>query len=194
MSEFIFRFPADTPKLDYNGLSHYIHDRFGDRAGSGSIGTTVTITHRTRDREAGITFILYGTTIAVIRPGRAEFPFTTDAHMATAEWIGRIVRDNGIGGGVFRMRRRAADPLIPGPHGYVSPLLVDGNYDRPVNGYAYPAGQPGAEPWCNHDGPPASVSVTGAARCECGMYVPPESDYSKRKSAEQAAAEQVVRP
>ena len=194
MSGFIFRMPAGTPRLDYGGLTAYIRAayngeklRYGDHA---RIGTTVRV--RYTGTRPGIVpmrdvieFQLYDLTIAVISRNRVEFPFTRDAHMATGEWISRIVRDNQIGGGVFRVRRRAHDPLIPGPRGYVGPLIIDGDRDRPVEGYGYQVNSrlSGAMPWCNHDGPERP-----GERCECGMYVPPASDYTRRLPATYNAA------
>jgi hypothetical protein len=63
-------------------------------------------------------------------------------------------------------------------------LVIDGDRDRPVEGFAYRAGYPGKEPWCNHDGPGA---VPGRA-CECGQVVIRNSDYRERKAAELASA------
>jgi hypothetical protein len=149
MSEFIFRMPAGTPDLDFTSLEAYIRAAydgedllFSDHA---EIGTTVQVVWR-GSRRPGleippcIDFSLYDTVIARIYQDRAEFPVTGDTHMATTEWIARIVRDNAIGGGAGRIRRRAADPLVPGPRGYVGPLAIDYDREQLVEGHAYPAG------------------------------------------------------
>ena len=177
-SEYAFRAPAGTPELTCEGLSAYLGASRSKRA----IGTTVTVMHvAAAPGEPAYDFRLYGLVIAQIFPGRVYFPRTDDTHQATSSWLSAIVRDNGIGSGVWRIRRRAAD--VPGPMGG-GLLAVDGDRDRPVEGYAYRVGQRGEGPWCNHDGPAA---VPGTV-CECGVTVPPESDYSRRRRTELAAA------
>ncbi len=176
-SEYAFRVPAATPELTYEGLSGYLGEDRSLRA----IGTTVKVMRVAAFGGLAYDFRLYGLVIATISPDKVYFPRTDDTHQATAAWLSRIVRDNGIGGSVWRIRRRAAD--VPGPMGG-GLLTVGGDRDRPVEGYAYRVRQHGEEPWCNHDGPDA---VPGTV-CECGVTVPPESDYSRRRRAELAAA------
>jgi hypothetical protein len=136
-SPYIFRMPEDTPDLDFGSLQRLLWPATAEH----KIGTTVTITGTGLDSdEPGIAFRLYDTVIAVIRRDSVEFPVTGDVHMATSEWIARIVRDNAIGRGAGRIRRRQADPLVPGPRGYAGPLAIDYDRDRLVEGHTYPVG------------------------------------------------------
>jgi hypothetical protein len=178
-----FRMPADMPRLDYAGLTAWLDGETTRR-----LGRTVVIrkygTAPKNPPPPVIGFYLYGTAIAFIRPDRVTFPETGDTHLATAGWLTQIVRDNGIGTLVSRCPRRKQDG--PGPEtsrGRAGILLIDGSRDRPLEGFAYRAGHPGGEPWCNHDGP---GSIPGQP-CECGQRVPLHSWYRERKARELAA-------
>lgn len=190
-SPYIFQFPAGMPDLTFAQLGARLnalcdpaeHPRC--TSCELRIGTTVHVRWHGRDRAQGVSFRLYDTLIARIGPQLVWFPEHGDGHTATTYWTERIAADNRIGSSVYRIRRRKADR--PGPavtRGLSGLLVIDGSRDRPVEGYAYPVGEYGAEPWCNHDGPGA---VPGR-RCECGEVVPRESDYSRRRRAELAAA------
>lgn len=136
MGEYIFRWPADTPEMTYEGLAARLgaagcdsHDRHG-RWCTAKIGTTVTL----RWCREAVQVQLYSTTIAFILPGTVVFP-NDDPHTATTEWIARIVRDNGIGNGAGRIRRRKSDG--PGPmmaRGQAGLLCIDYDRDKPVFG------------------------------------------------------------
>jgi hypothetical protein len=86
MPDYIFRFPADTPPLTYDGLKSRRR-----------IGTTVTIHHF----PGSAVLELYDTPLAVIYLDRVEFTKHGDRHMTTTEWLYRIVTDNGLGSAVF---------------------------------------------------------------------------------------------
>ena len=133
MNNYQFRFPADTPELDFASLAAYL-DGWDERA----IGTTVTVESY---REGVIDILLYGLRIAQIGPNIVFFPGPDDPHMATSAWLGRIVRDNAMGSNVWRVRRLKGDG--PGPEvarGRAGLLCIDGDRDKPVFGRAYPVG------------------------------------------------------
>jgi|HubBroStandDraft_3_1064219.scaffolds.fasta_scaffold258250_1 hypothetical protein len=149
MSEFIFRMPEHAPDLDFESLEAYIRAvvrgadlRNGDHA---EIGTTVRVTYEDSPvtgvpMPARMTVRLYGLRIAAVYRHAVYFQQTGDAHMATTEWIAKVVRDNAIGTSVFRVRRRKSDPLVEGPRGYMGPLAIGGDRDRLVEGYWYRVG------------------------------------------------------
>jgi len=140
MGQYIFRVPADTPDLDFGSLQRLLWPATSEH----KIGTTVTVTGTDLDTSTpGIALRLYDTVIAVIRRESVDFPVTGDAHMATTEWIAKIVRDNAIGYGAGRIRRRKSDPLVPGPRGYAGPLAIDYDRDRLIEGRSYPVGDIG---------------------------------------------------
>jgi hypothetical protein len=143
MSNYIFRFPAGTPAMTYGGLMRYVSSHHGpDEV---PIGKTV----RVRIRRPGgpghevIDVYLYGTRIArLTQHGAVTFGRTDDPHLATTEWVSRIVRDNGLGNRAWRIRRRKADG--PGPQvrrGHAGLLTIDGDRRRPVFGHLYQARQ-----------------------------------------------------
>lgn len=136
MSNYIFRFPADVPKLTCESLNAYILARpSGAILLSRAIGTTVTVLQG----EGFVWLKLYDTIIAAIFPGQVSFSPHDDPHLATTAWIGKIVRDNGIGGTVWRERRHASDgegPCVP--RGHAGLLAIDGDRSRPVFGRTYP--------------------------------------------------------
>jgi len=135
MGGYIFRFPADVPKLTYEALNAYVLATPQGRAYvRRDIGTTVTVT--LGDGCARLT--LYGYTLAAIYPGRVEFNATDDAHMSTTAWLGKIVRDNKLGGTAWRIRRHASDgegPCVP--RGHAGLLTIDGHRSEPVFGQTY---------------------------------------------------------
>jgi hypothetical protein len=140
VSDYIFRFPRGCPALDFASLSAWTGMRRWRE-----IGTTVTVTYTAETaiepvRPAEFRIRLYGTEIAVVRPREVLFPGPDDPHMATTAWVGQIVRDNAIGGGVGRIRRRKADGEGPRMGRGRAGLLVIGGRDRPVFGHAYPVG------------------------------------------------------
>jgi hypothetical protein len=140
MGQYLLRFPENTPELTYEALTAYEEKHwhpYADGSRYAPIGTTVTIT-KAGDLNA-FDLRLYGLTIARIFQDQVFFPLTGDAHMATREWLGKIVRDNGIGSSVWRIRRRTTDG--PGPYvarGRAGLLCIDGNRSRPVEGHGYP--------------------------------------------------------
>jgi hypothetical protein len=149
MGRFIFRMPANCPDLDFKSLEAYIRAAYdgedlrnGDHAG---IGTTVRVTYEDSlvtgvPMPPRIAVRLYGLRIAAVYRHAVYFQQTGDAHMATTEWIAKIVRDNAIGTSVFRVRRRKSDSLVEGPRGYMGPLAIGGDRDRLVEGYWYRVG------------------------------------------------------
>lgn len=142
MSEFIFRMPEGTPEMTYEGLSAYMDSQpevpYANGGYFTEIGSTVTLTAMNPRGGPRIDVRLYGLLIASIYANQVEFPVHKDAHMATGEWLGKIVRDNGIGTSVGRIRRQKADPLIPGPRGYCGPLAINWSRDTLVEGHTYP--------------------------------------------------------
>jgi hypothetical protein len=135
-SNFQFRFPADVPDLTFEPLAARLRAVCNlDRCTSCilEIGTTVLV--RWGPRRESVLIRLYSTTIAVLgADGTVRFP-NDDPHMATTEWISRIVRDNGLGGGAGRIRRRKSDG--PGPEmarGQAGLLCIDWDRDKPVHG------------------------------------------------------------
>jgi hypothetical protein len=181
MSEYIFRWPANIPRLGFTSLLTWL-----DSEPERTIGTTVTVRRIGRGERPGdlrpvIIIELYGLAIALLRSEYVYFPDTRDGHYATTEWLAKIVRDSGIGGSLFRYPRRKRDGLGPlVPRGRAGILLIDGSRDRPLEGFAYRPNQRGEEPWCNHDG----LDATPGRMCECGVRVPRHSDYRDRKAAE----------
>ena len=143
---YIFRIPRNTPDLDYATLNTWMGLR-----GQRKIGATVTVValdaHASAMGEvpASFEFWLYETLIARVYPDRVDFPGPDDPHMATTEWIAKIVHDNAIGGWVGRIRRIKADGPGPEvPRGRAG-LLVIGGRDRPVYGRAYPVSREAIE-------------------------------------------------
>jgi hypothetical protein len=135
MGEYIFRFPADMPELTYDGLTAYIGDGFASR----KIGTTVTA------EKSGSGYVrvqLYDTVIALVYFDRVRFPGPDHPSQATTAWLARIIQDNGIDSGCWRVRRRKADG--PGPYvarGRAGLLVLAGSaFDqrREVFGQSYP--------------------------------------------------------
>lgn len=118
-SEYIFRFPADTPPLTYAALSERCT---ADRPGR--IGTTVAlypcINH---DGAEYVALYLYGLELANIYADRVDFTEHGDRHMATTEWLARIAADNGIRGGVY------TEHFV---------RYIGG---RPLEGHAFPVGE-----------------------------------------------------
>jgi hypothetical protein len=106
MGEYIFRFPANTPELTYETLSA----KLAACEGALKIGTTVQVWE---DARGGVSVQLYDTVIARITPDEVEFPGPDVPSQATTEWLARIIRDNGIDSGCWRVRRRKSDG--PGP-------------------------------------------------------------------------------
>lgn len=141
--DYIFRFPAGAPDLDFTSLSAWLGLRHTRQA-----GTTVTVTYLAASAdEAGeiwgarFEIMLYRTVIAWVYADRVYFPGPDDPHHATTAWISKIVRDNAIGGGVFRIRRHKTDGPGPRtPRGRAGLLVIGGNRDKPVPGRAYPVG------------------------------------------------------
>jgi hypothetical protein len=142
----IFRFPADTPPMTFGNLAGRLDcGKAGCTICTARIGTTVTLRWHTRDQSA-VAVQLYDTTIAVLASdGTIRFP-NDDAHKATGSWIERIVRDNGLGLAVFRIRRRASDG--PGNESAVYDsrsgkwsgpglLVIDGDRAKPAIGRIY---------------------------------------------------------
>lgn len=149
MQEFIFRFPADTPRLDFETLAGLLRDRWypmADGEHYATIGTTVRIRwHGGTERSAhaalppAIWIELYGLRIAKVMPGSVYFPGPDDPHVTTTEWIAKIVRDNRLGSGAFRVRRHKGDGEGPPvARGHAGLLTIDGDRERPVFGHAYP--------------------------------------------------------
>ncbi len=144
MNEYIFRMPADTPPLTFTALRERCQRQNYANSGIGKIGTTVTLYHMAwpdRDgvAEEYIQFRLYGLMLARIYADRVEFTDTDDPHMATTAWLAQIVVDNHLGGGVFRIRRHAADGPGPQvPRGRAGLLAINGDRDKPVVGASYP--------------------------------------------------------
>jgi hypothetical protein len=146
MNEFIFRMPAGTPEMTYEGLSAYMRSQpevpYANDSCFTEIGSTVTLTkmnsHSVSHGGPHIDVRLYGLLIARVYSYKVEFPVHKDAHMATTEWLAKIVRDNGIGASVGRIRRIKSDPLVPGPRGYCGPLAVNWSRDMLVEGHTYP--------------------------------------------------------
>lgn len=140
MNDYLLRFPADTPPMTFEALAARLRVVCGrERCMScpAKIGSTVTLRWHTSDRSA-VMVRLYQTTIAILTAdGTVRFP-NDDPHQATTAWIGRIVRDNGLGWRVGRIRRHAADS--PGPatsRGYAGLLVIDWDRAKPVHGRAW---------------------------------------------------------
>jgi hypothetical protein len=141
VNDYQFRWPADVPEMTFAALAARLSE-LCDRANCVSdyvpLGTTVQVRWHTRDHSS-ILVRLYDTTIAVLTSDDTiRFP-NDDPHMATTAWIARIVRDNGLGHSVQRIRRRAGDG--PGPEmsrGQAGLLVIDGDRDKPVHGRSWP--------------------------------------------------------
>lgn len=150
MGQFIFRMPENTPDLDFTSLEAYIraaYDGEGPRHGDhAEIGTTVQVVwHGSRrpglELPPAVDFQLYGLHIARIFPDRVNFAKHDDPHMATGEWVAKIIRDNAIGTSAGRIRRRKADGEGPWmSRGRAGLLVIDGDRDKPVTGRTYPVG------------------------------------------------------
>lgn len=139
--EYIFRFPAGTPELTFETLNAKVHEACGKfwRCSSCSlrIGTTVTV--RWAAHADALIVRLYDLDIAWIYADRVAFTATDDPHMATTEWLAKIVKDNGIASGIWRVRRRKADGQGPATsRGYAGLLILGGEGRRPVHGHSYP--------------------------------------------------------
>lgn len=139
-SNYIFRFPEGTPDLTFDDLAAWL----GGRSGR-AIGTTVVIAHMpaTETQFESIDIELYGLVIARLmnKPGRVEFPSADDPHLATTEWISKVVRDNCVGSSVGRIRRSRKDPLGPPVARGRAGLLViypPGDRSKQVFGQMYP--------------------------------------------------------
>jgi hypothetical protein len=139
---YIFRFPADTPPMTFEALAARLSalcDHANCLSDYVQIGTTVQLRWNSRDHSA-ILVRLYETTIVILaKDGTIRFP-NDDPHKTTNEWISRIVRDNGLGSGVCRIRRRKSDG--PGPAaslGQAGLLCIDGDRDKPVHGRTWTA-------------------------------------------------------
>lgn len=136
MRSFIFRFPADTPPMTFEDLAALLSD-LCDRANCLSdyvqIGTTIQIRWNGRNHDA-ILVRLYETTIAILgKDGLIRFP-NDDPHKTTTEWISKIIRDNGLGSGAARIRRRKSDgPGLSTGFGRTGLLVIDGDRSRPVH-------------------------------------------------------------
>jgi hypothetical protein len=140
MNQYIFQFPAGTPPMTFDALAHMLDELCDvERCMScyARIGSTVQVRWHVRNRSA-VTVRLYETTIAILTAdGTIRFP-NDDPHMATTEWISKIIYDNGLGGRAWRIRRHAADG--PGPEvarGRAGLLCIDGDRDKPVYGRAW---------------------------------------------------------
>jgi hypothetical protein len=111
VNEYLFRFPKDMPRFDYQSLSDYLGDQR-----KRSVGTTVeirrlpSITPDSVDPDPAILVYLYDFLIADISPGWVGFlPQGDDGHMATTQWVAMIARHNGIAQDAGRRRRRKSD-------------------------------------------------------------------------------------
>src|SRR4249920_2726961 len=179
-----FSWPAGMPRLTFEGLGGWL-----EFEPERPLGRTIWVrrygTGAKERLEPVISLELYGACIALFRAGRVTFPETGSTRIAATYWLSQVVADARIGGHVERVPRRKRDrPGPAGSRGEAGLLVIDGNRDRPVEGFAYRAGYPGQEPWCNHDGP----DVIPGRACECGQIVLRHSDYRERRAAELAAA------
>ena len=176
----IFRWPPDMPPLTFESLGQWLEFEPDRR-----MGTSVMVrrygTGAKERLEPVISLELHGWCIALFKADRVIFPETRDVRIAVTYWLSQIVADSRIGGHVERVPRRKRDgPGLPTSRGKAGLLVIDGDRDRPVEGFAYRAGYPGEEPWCNHDSPD---QVPGRP-CECGQVAPRHSDYRDRRAAE----------
>ena len=140
MNEFIFRFPTDMPPMTFEALAARLADlcdRGNCLADVAEIGSTVKLRWNGRDHSA-VLVRLYSTTIAILgKDGTIRFP-NDDPHMATREWISKIIHDNGLGRNAWRIPRRVSDG--PGPEvkrGRAGLLCIDGDRGKPVHGPVY---------------------------------------------------------
>lgn len=96
MSEYIFKFPKDTPMMTWTGLDAYM-----DRARMKPVGSTVMlIRYDDPDEDALIMIRLYATTVAVLyADGRVRFTENgaKDCHQATSTWLNQVAMDNRLG-------------------------------------------------------------------------------------------------
>jgi hypothetical protein len=141
MNDFIFRFPENTPELTYETLGGLTSAACGKFFRCTScrlhIGTTVSV--RWNARGDALIVRLYDLDIAWLYADRVAFTHEDDPHMATTEWLARIVRDNGIGNTAGRIRRRKADGLGPWTsRGRAGLLVISWSRDMPVIGCTYP--------------------------------------------------------
>jgi len=143
MPQYYFRFPADTPELTYDGLAAYVrkHWRLHPEGWRyAPVGRTVTI-HERRPGGPGhevYDVYLYRLRIARLTPNAVSFGQADDGHLATREWLARIVADNGLGSTAWRIRRHKSDG--PGPavaRGQAGLLVIDGDRSKPVHGQVY---------------------------------------------------------
>jgi hypothetical protein len=101
MGQYLFRFPENTPRFDYDSLAAWMGDDY-----SRKIGTTVQV-NRLFTGEGHFVVYLYDFLIADIGRESIEFlPDGDDGHKATTEWIAAIARHNGIAGVASRRRRK----------------------------------------------------------------------------------------
>lgn len=141
MITYQFRFPADTPEMNYNTLAARLRavcDRERCTSCTVRVGSTITVRWYDRARTT-VQVQLYNTCIAIMDERTVRFP-NDDPHMTTTAWIGKIVADNGLGGNVGRIRRRKADG--PGPEtsrgGQAGLLVIDFDHNAPVHGRVWP--------------------------------------------------------
>ncbi len=152
MNEYIFRFPAGCPDLDFESLLTWMQaPNRGHEIGHGGrkakIGTTVLVVHRGpfRSPDAALPpafdIWLHDLLIARVFHGRVWVTGTDDPHQATTAWLARIIQDNAIGTSLYRVRRRKADD--PGPavaRGRAGLLVIDSDRSRPALGHLHQAG------------------------------------------------------
>jgi hypothetical protein len=99
MNEFIFRFPKDTPPLNYRGLDAYLGEYDGK-----AIGTTVMVERHVSSGKRCIAVELYGTLLAYLYEDRSVYFFgagANDRHTATGRWLDLIARD-ALGGSIWQ--------------------------------------------------------------------------------------------
>lgn len=119
MGAYIFRFPAEMPKLTYGHLNVWYL-----LGGEYRIGGTVTIHLEmpTETAPAHYRLMLYSTVLAWIGKDHVHFAKHGDTHQATRMWLLQIVVDNGIGHSVYRKRGGM--------------LVIDGI--QPLEGHTFP--------------------------------------------------------
>lgn len=140
MNSYQFKWPADMPEMTFDALAARLRavcDRERCMSCPAKIGSTVTLRWHVSDKSA-VMVRLYQTTIAILTAdGTVRFP-NDDPHQATTAWIERIVRDNGLGWRVGRIRRHAADGPGPvTPRGEAGLLVIDFERRKPVHGRAW---------------------------------------------------------
>ena len=179
-----FSWPAGMPQLTFEALTIWL-----EAGPERPLGRTAWVrrygTGPAAYLEPVTSLELHGACITLFKANRVIFPESGSTRISATYWLSQVVADSRIGGHVERVPRRKRDG--PGPanaRGQAGLLVIDGNRDRPVEGFAYRTGYPGGEPWCNHDGP----DVIPGRVCECRQVAPRNSDYRERKAAELAAA------